>query len=356
MTDRPRPDDELWEHLHEEDAPSYEKHAWKRGKKAPRQRTAAPDKSASPNQGEAAESATAEVLAVGARRCTVLWQGREVACRLPSSLSVRQQADVAVGDRVRVETVRGTTWVREVSPRSTVLSRPDPRNPRLERVIAANIDRVVIVGAARRPGIRPGLLDRYLLAVEKGGARPVICINKVDLIPEGERAGDAELALLAPYRELGHDVVLCSAATGLGLAELRRLLAGSLCVFVGHSGVGKSSLVNALEPHLDLETAPVKESDGTGRHTTTRSNLFDLGDGIRVIDTPGIREFGLWDLDPAAVRASFEDFQPYAAACRFGDCTHTHEPRCGVLEAVERGDVAQARYDAYRRILESLES
>ncbi|MCB1056008.1 MAG: ribosome small subunit-dependent GTPase A, partial [Acidobacteria bacterium] len=124
---------------------------------------------------------------------------------------------------------------------------------------------------------------------------------------------------------------------------------------VGHSGVGKSSLVNALAPELDLETGEVKRGDGTGRHTTTRSSLFDLGDGIRVIDTPGVREFGLWDLEAADVRASFEDFQPYATGCRFSDCTHIHEPSCGVLEAVERGDVAQARYDAYRRIVESVD-
>ncbi|MCB1054262.1 MAG: hypothetical protein KDD11_01965, partial [Acidobacteria bacterium] len=135
MTDRRRPDDERWEHLHEEEAPNYEKHAWKRGKKKPRRRTTAAGKDAA-----SPDASWAQVLAVGARRCTVQLGDRELSCRLPSNLSVRQQADVAVGDRVRIETDRGTHWVREVAPRKTVLSRPDPRNARLERVIAANMD------------------------------------------------------------------------------------------------------------------------------------------------------------------------------------------------------------------------
>ncbi|MDY7094746.1 MAG: ribosome small subunit-dependent GTPase A [Acidobacteriota bacterium] len=350
MAEHRRPDDEIgddrWDHLAEEHGPSYEKHAWKRGRKGPRKRSAGKVESQGP---------PAQVLTVGARRCTVLWREEKVPCRLPSSLSVNQQAEVAVGDRVLVEKDRGTCWVREVQPRDTVLSRPDPRNPRLQRIIAANMDTVVIVVAARRPGIRPGLIDRYLLAVEHGGARPVICLNKIDLVPPEERSADPELALAQPYRDLGLEVVLCSAKEERGLDALRAALHDQLCVFVGHSGVGKSSLINALHPKLDLDTSPVRERDGTGQHTTTRSNLFELDEGIRVIDTPGVREFGLWNLEPAQVRQSFEEFLPHAAACRFTDCTHTHEPQCGVREAVAAGEIPEQRYEAYRRILDSLE-
>lgn len=285
--------------------------------------------------------------------CRVESRGRSLECVLPSRLAVDQQRSLAVGDRVRFALHgAGDHRIVEVLPRRAVLSRPDPRNPRRERVIAANVDVVVQVVSFRRPPLRPALIDRCLIAIERGGARGLICANKVDLLgDEAERR--RELAALEPYRELGLTVIACSARTGEGLDAVRRELAGSTAAFVGHSGVGKSSLLNALAPDLDLRTSEVS-GRGRGRHTTTRSCLHDLGDGIRVVDTPGIREFGLFELDAAELPAYFPEFEAHAAHCRFNDCRHVREPDCAVRAAVERQELRAARYATYRRILESL--
>lgn len=322
-----------------------------------------------------AETADAGPLRQG--RIVALWSGgcrvetaagEEVDCVLPSRLAQDQQATVAVGDRVSFAAVTTSDAadrvhrLREVLPRRSRLSRPDPTNPHLERVIAANVDVVVVVASLVRPPLRPALVDRYLIAVERGGAAPVVALNKVDLASDAVRR--RALATTRPYRELGIPVVAVSAATGEGLAELRRLLAGHggettadgerLAAFVGHSGVGKSSLLNALEPAIGAATAAVDERLGKGRHTTTSSSLHRLGDGLRVIDTPGIRELGLWQMSLAELREYFPDLQQVAARCRFADCTHSHEPGCAVLAAVAAGEVDGRRLETYRRILESL--
>src|SRR5205823_739820 len=155
-----------------------------------------------------------------------------------------------------------------------------------------------------------------------------ICVNKLDLLtPEEEMA---ELEKLRPYRELGLKLLACSAGEGRGVDALLEALAGKLCVFVGHSGVGKSSLLNALNPDLGLVTNTLREADGKGRHTTTGSHLYELPHGVRVIDTPGIREFGLWKLTLDEARWYFDEFTPFAPECRFADCSHLHEPACAV--------------------------
>lgn len=294
------------------------------------------------------------VLSRSSRVCWVMAEGEELRCHLPSRLAMHQQSALAVGDRVQIrEEEDGQLWVTGVLPRRTALSRPDPHNPRLERVIAANIDTVVIVVALRKPGLKPGLVDRYLLAVEKGGARPVLCVNKIDLVESPE--DDAEWHLLDPYRELGVPIFPVSAKQEEGLEELLADLAGETCVLVGHSGVGKSSLLNAFHPQLELTTREVRSEDGTGRHTTTRAVLYVLEEDTQIIDTPGIRELGLWDLSPDDLRGAFPDLAAHADGCRFANCTHTHEPQCAVQAAVETDDLPAARYEAYRRILESLE-
>jgi ribosome biogenesis GTPase / thiamine phosphate phosphatase len=341
-----------WDALEEENASAtFEKSAWKSSRRRRQQVIPAAG-------GEATQEAPALlVVSVGAKRCTVLLEKKDGTdedreCRLPSSLAARQRSGLAVGDRVTLERRRNAWWVTGVEERRTSLSRPDPRDPRRRRVVAANVDLVVIVCAARKPGVRTGLIDRYLLAVQQGGAEAVVCINKIDLADGPE---DAELEGLEVYRQLGLPVVLCSAAGGQGLDALRRALAGKTCVFVGHSGVGKSSLLNSLLPDLDLATRTVHGSAGTGRHTTTRSTLYRLEDGTRIIDTPGIREFGLWDLQPEEVAAAFPELTDPSTRCRFANCRHTHEPDCGVKEAVEAGTVPAARYQAYLRILASLD-
>ncbi|MEM9293158.1 MAG: ribosome small subunit-dependent GTPase A [Acidobacteriota bacterium] len=346
---------ERWEDLQEDDEGSFEKTSWTRSRGRTRKRSGQAQQHRQRKEQEHRQQLPeGRVISVGARRARVLLGDRELSCRLPAEMAKEQQRLLAVNDRVLVEEEDGTHWVRQVLERSSSLSRPDPRDSRRERVIAANVDRVVVVAGLRQPGLRSGLIDRYLVAVERGGAQAVLAANKLDQVPL-PREQDPELALLEPYRQIGLPVVACSTVTGEGLDELRAALAGATCVFVGHSGVGKSSLLNAFVPELQLATQPVQR-DGTGRHTTTQSRLYELADGTRIIDTPGIREFGLWDLSPQEVRDYFQEFRQRAPSCHFSDCTHTHEPRCAVQEAVEEGEIAPQRYEAYLRILNSLES
>ncbi|MBV8819799.1 MAG: ribosome small subunit-dependent GTPase A [Acidobacteriaceae bacterium] len=263
---------------------------------------------------------------------TIRLAERDVTCR-PS-------VDCAIGDRVMFSPERQR--VMRVLPRSSILSRPDPHNPRIQLILASNIDIVVNVVSVQSPPLSPGLIDRFLIAIAESGAAPLICVNKVDLgMPHHE---------LQPYLTLGIPFVFCSAATGEGVEDLRTALTARTCVFTGHSGVGKSSLLNALDSELGLATGAVSDSNRKGRHTTTSSRLYELSNGVRVIDTPGIRELGLWNVTAAELHRYFREFNEFALECAFRDCSHSHEPRCAVKTAVDRGAIAQARYEAYLRI------
>lgn len=292
----------------------------------------------------------------------------EIECRLSADLASRQQTDIAVGDRcVFVRDDAGSAEAGEggvagelvrVLPRATALSRPDPRDARTERVVAANIDACVVVVSVVSPPLHPRLIDRYLVAIERGGASPIIAVNKADLVDDAGLAGALEL--LSPYRDAGIPVVVCRADPSDGskdVAGLRAMLAGRSCAFVGHSGVGKSSLANALDPALGLETGEVRGQDLRGRHTTTSSRMHFIGRGdgaFRVIDTPGVRYFGLTDVTPDELRWMFPEFVALAPGCRFTDCTHDHEPGCAVRAAAEDGRVAPVRHRTYLRLLEEL--
>jgi ribosome biogenesis GTPase len=281
--------------------------------------------------------ATGLVVETGPGFCDVLCAAERVRCRAAG--------DAAIGDNVLFSSDRHR--IEEILPRRTLLSRTDPGNPHLQRIIAANIDTVVNVVSVKSPPLRPGLIDRYLIATQKSGAEPLLCVNKIDLL-----ANAGELDPIRPYQDANIPVVMCSATTGEGLALLLEALAGKLCVFAGHSGVGKSSLLNALDPRLDLGTGTVSDGNGKGRHTTTSSALYHLPGSAIVIDTPGIREFGLWNVSRADVRQYYPDFAAYS--CAFSDCSHTHEPGCGIKTAVESGRIGMARYQAYCRILTSI--
>ena len=282
-------------------------------------------------------ASVALVVEAGLGFCDVLDGGNRIRCRWSE--------DAAIGDRVLYSPARRS--IQEILPRSTTLSRADPHNPHLERVIAANIDVVVNVVSIKSPPLRPGLIDRYLIAIGKSGAEPLVCVNKIDLAENL-----ADFAPLRPYEESGIPVIRCSAATGEGLDRLAEALAGKLCVFAGHSGVGKSSLLNKLDPHLSIATQSVSESNEKGRHTTTSSSLYHLPSGATVIDTPGIREFGLWNVTPTELRRYYHEFDGHP--CAFSDCSHTHEPDCAVKAAVAAGRIASARYEGYMRILREI--
>jgi ribosome biogenesis GTPase len=292
------------------------------------------------------------VMSVASGRCRVFRGGQELDCFVPPEIAVRQKSALAVGDRVAVAEEGGIWRVQSVLPRRTVLARPDPLHKHVQRLVAANVDVVVHVVSVKAPPLRPRLIDRYLIAIQRGGAQPVICVNKVDLLAPVER--DREIEKLVPYLDLGVPVIGCSTKSGEGLDALREQVQGKLTALVGHSGVGKSSILNALDTRLQLATNTLHKR-GTGRHTTSASTLYDFGDDTYLIDTPGIREFGLWDLDRDSLRDYFPEFDEASELCRFTDCTHVHEPNCEVKERVERGELNAARYDTYVRLFQDLE-
>lgn len=272
---------------------------------------------------------------------------------LEASTSARDGA-IAVGDRAVIERLaHGTVIVRALRTRSTRLSRPDPGDPRRERVIAANVDAAVIVVSVGEPAFKPAFVDRMLVAVPFGGVAPIVCVNKIDRLVDGVERTKLD-ATCATLRELEIPTVLASARDGTGIEELRALLSGKRCVFVGHSGVGKSSLFNALDPSSEQATGDVRASDGRGRHTTTRSCLREVWPGTELVDTPGVRQFGLWGFERASLAAYFREFE--GERCRFRDCSHTVEPGCGVREAVDAGRIAESRLAVYLRLRSEIAS
>jgi ribosome biogenesis GTPase len=293
------------------------------------------------------------VVAAAAAECTVRSGEQDVDCLLGPELSMTQKSDIAVGDKVDfAHADDDTAVVVAVNPRKSKLSRPDPTRAGVERVVAANVDIAVIVAAIKKPQLRPSLIDRYLIAAQKGGIEPLVCVNKIDLLKDEDKA--AELEILEPYKQIGLPIVECSAASRAGIDELKEHLKGKLSVFVGHSGTGKSSILNAINPEINVQTGEVHEATGLGRHTTTNSILYEFEGDIRIIDTPGIREFGLWQMDPLDLKWYFDEFDEFAEQCKYANCSHTHEPDCAVKEAVENGRITEQRYHSYLRILDTL--
>jgi len=280
--------------------------------------------------------------------------GAEVACVVRKSLrraAGRFRKAVAVGDRVRVESSADGLAIVAVDPRRSYISRHDPGQRRKEQILVANLDAVLVVASARQPDLAPGLIDRFLVDAESRELDVGIAINKIDLDPERTYGPVADV-----YRDLGYDVIEVSATGGAGVGSVREFLAAHTTTLLGHSGVGKSSLANALDASLDLRTGDVHAGSGQGAHTTTTVSLLRLpwGDGGYLVDTPGIREFGLWRMEPSDVGHWFRDLARHLGACRFNDCVHETEPGCAVKAAVEAGYVATWRYESYLRILASV--
>ena len=260
---------------------------------------------------------------------------------------------VVVGDGVWIEGAPGPApQIVALEPRRSLLARAagaDWTGRPIGRPIAANVDVGVVVAALREPALRPGLVERLLVALAAGGIEPLVALAKADLVPEGTQR-TAALATLASLSAAEAAHVFVSARTGEGLDALRARLAGRTCVLVGHSGVGKSSLLNALVPAAARPTGAVRAFDGKGRHTTASSELVELPDGTRIVDTPGVRAFGIAGADTATLAAAFPEVAALAARCRFGDCRHADEPGCAVRAAVLAGTLPAERLAAWLRL------
>jgi len=238
--------------------------------------------------------------------------------------------------------------IEEVLPRSSQLSRTSPGGRR-EQVLMANPERIFVVMATREPAFNARLLDRFLVAIENQNLEAVICLNKCDLASPAER-----VSMISPYRAAGYPALMLSALTGEGVPRLADAMAGRLSLFLGPSGSGKSSLLQRIQPGLEIATRAVSGASGKGRHTTSVTELHPLDRGGYVADSPGVREFGLWGLDERDLAGCFPEFRPHLGTCRFPDCTHSHEPDCGLRRAAEERAFDPRRYESYLRILESL--
>jgi ribosome biogenesis GTPase / thiamine phosphate phosphatase len=291
---------------------------------------------------------------------TVRTEQGDVVCRLRGKLMQRRQQTnlAAVGDRVEISRQPdGTGMIEAVAPRERVLSRRAPSaagrsglradDSAAEQIIVANPDQVVLMFACAQPEPHLRMLDRYLVTIEANRLPAIICANKLDLVSQEQAHNLFDL-----YARLGYRVLYTSAVTGAGLEDLRQAVRGKLSVFTGPSGVGKSSLLNALQPGLGLQAKAVSEATFKGRHTTVYSELLALDEGGYVADTPGKRSLALWDIEPEELDGYFIDISPLVAHCAFSDCTHTHEPGCAVRQAVEDGQLAPSRYDSYLRMRE----
>jgi ribosome biogenesis GTPase len=262
---------------------------------------------------------------------------------------------VAIGDRVHfTEAGDGRGVITEILPRISKLSRPAPVPGQrvFEQVIVSNADQVLPVFSVANPTPRWGLLDRYLVSVEAAGLPAVIVVNKLDLA--GKNPGfEAEIEI---YRQIGYPVHLVSAVTGEGIEDLQAALQDKLSVMVGKSGVGKTSLLNAIQPGLGLRVKAVSTGAvGKGRHTTTHLEMFELDSGGALVDTPGIREFGLWDIAGEELAYLFPEMADYVGRCKFGlSCQHDREPGCAVRKAVMAGAISPYRYQSYMRLREEL--
>jgi ribosome biogenesis GTPase len=254
---------------------------------------------------------------------------------------------LVVGDAVLLEGRPPALVVVEVEKRRTTLNRKSPGEAR-PHLIAANVDQAVVVTAAVHPEPNPRLLDRLLVACHHAGIAPLLCVNKVD------QGTDSIDPWIGDYQDAGYEILLASARTARGIGCLARAIAGRTTLFCGPSGVGKSALLNAIHPGYRLREGSISEATGKGRHTTTTAQLLPLPGGGFVVDTPGVKEFGLWDLPAATLHECFPDVSRLVASCAYSDCTHTDESECAVRNAAQDGRLSSRRYTSYLKLREEL--
>ena len=300
------------------------------------------------------------VISAHGLNCKVLADGGSmVECAIRQvlkSLSIDGRSAVVAGDLVRFRCERPPEGTREdaiqlggmieqVAPRQGIISRTSRGQ---QHILAANVDYLLIIASVAEPSLKPVLIDRFLLTAEQCHVQPVLVLNKIDLVDPAPLQ-----QLVGVYAAMGVRVLMTSAETGVGVDHLRHLIRGKQTALAGQSGVGKSSLLNAIDPGLGLAVGRVSQDNSKGRHTTTATTLIPLDDGGAVFDTPGIRQFKLWDISAAEVAGLMPDLRPYVSACRYPNCLHLSEDECAVKDAVADARIDARRYDAYCHLLES---
>jgi ribosome biogenesis GTPase len=263
---------------------------------------------------------------------------------------------VAVGDQVSFEVeseAAATAVINEILPRRNYINRQSPRHKHQHHIVAANLDQTLLVATLKEPKTSQGFIDRFLVAAEMYHVVPLIVFNKADLYRQKEM--DRFEALRSMYTAIGYPVLLVSAVTGQGMDELLKLLSHKTTLLSGHSGVGKSSLLNAWFPGMNRKTQDVSGWSGKGQHTTTFAEMFDLPSGGQIIDTPGMREFGLVDISKQELSHYFSEMKPLIQDCQFNNCQHYNEPGCAVKKAVQEGRIHEDRFVSYLSVLDSIE-
>lgn len=280
--------------------------------------------------------------------------GTFIECRLKGKfkvLGIKTTNPLAVGDHVvfRVLREEGTGVITQILPRKNYIIRKATKLSKLSHILAANLDQAIIIVTLAEPRTSTGFIDRFLITAEAYHIPAVIIFNKIDLYKDGKME---ELATLkSVYEAAGYPCYAVSALTGENTGDVMELLKDRVSLLAGHSGVGKSALINTLEPGLDLKTKPISRAHKKGVHTTTFAMMFRLSFGGFIIDTPGIKEFGLYDLDRKTLAERYPELRALMHACKYTNCTHLHEPGCAVKEAVKNGEISMIRYDGYLRIM-----
>lgn len=293
---------------------------------------------------------TATVVRATGSWYDVLHDGAMLRCRIRGKLrlkGVRSTNPVVVGDEAVCEADGGDCVIVDIVPRRNYVIRRASNLSKESHIIAANVDQALLMVTLRSPGTPKEFADRFLVTCEAYKVPAAILLSKIDL-----QDAEAVAEFRAVYEGAGYRVLEVSAKEGRGVEEVRKLLAGRTTLVSGNSGVGKSTLIQTIDPSLDIRTGEISDSHHKGRHTTTFSTMYPLAEGGAVIDTPGIKGFGLLDIDDAELWHYFPEMMRVAPGCRFYNCTHTHEPGCAVVEAVKAGEIAWSRYESYLKILD----